>query len=95
MVRKRQFLSYPRNSEEWCISISQGIGLPPEKGRSLYNSGRFPFDELISWICREFSEENGYSLNFVPALIRNIKGLVNWVYGNGSEPYWSGKDDEE
>lgn len=95
MARKLQFSSYPRNSEEWRISILQGIGLLPEKGRSLYNSGRFPYNDLISWIYLEFSEENGYSPNFVPALVRNIKGLVSWVYGNGSEPYWPGKDDEK
>ena len=44
------------------------------------------------WIRNTFSK--GFSPEFVSALLRNIKGLVAWVYGNKGEPYWPGSDDE-
>ena len=44
------------------------------------------------WIRIEFSSDKGYNPSFIPALLRNIKGLISWTYGDGLEPDWSGQD---
>ncbi|MFX0095205.1 MAG: hypothetical protein ACFFBD_25955 [Candidatus Hodarchaeota archaeon] len=84
--------NYPQNPEEWQSAISNGIGLSGSEGQSRYQSRTFPYRQLEQWIQRTFSK--GFSPNFVPALLRNIKGLVAWVYGGEEEPFWPGSDDE-
>ena len=81
---------YPQNKHEWGIVIQQGLGVTLGKGKRLNKDGKFPVQDLAQFIKKEYSE--GYGPNFVPALLRNLKGLINWVYGDGSEPYWPGSD---
>jgi len=81
---------YPQNKHEWSIAIQEGLGITLTSGKELHRDGRFPADDLLEFIKKEYSE--GFGENFVPALLRNLKGLINWVYGNGAEPYWPGKD---
>jgi hypothetical protein len=83
---------YPQNPAEWRLAIQEGIGLDEAQGRKAYQAGAFPNDRLEQWIRETFSE--GFVPDFVPALLRNIKGLVAWVYGEGQEPSWPGCDDE-
>lgn len=83
---------YPREPSEWQAAIRDGIGVSGEEGQEAYRSGRFPYEKFAQWIRETYTE--GYSPDFVPALLRNIKGLVAWVYGSKSEPYWPGSDRE-
>ena len=84
--------TYPQNPEEWLVAIQDGIGISRSQGQSAYQEGKFPYKQLEQWIRKTFSE--GFSPDFVPALLRNIHGLVAWVYGNGEEPFWPGSDDK-
>ena len=84
--------TYPQNPEEWQSAIQVGIGVGWIEGREAYQAGQFPYDELALWIRGTYSV--GYSSDFVPALLRNIKGLVAWVYGGGPEPSWPGSDSD-
>lgn len=84
---------YPQNVDEWREAIGKALNLSPEEDKARYQASTFPFDDLIVWIRREFSADEGYSPDFVPALIRNHKRLIDWVYGDGSEPYWPGHDE--
>lgn len=84
--------TYPRQPDEWRSAIQDGIGLSEDAGRSACERGEFPFEKLEEWIQTTFSE--GYTAGFAPALLRNIRGLVSWVFGGGSEPSWPGSDDE-
>jgi hypothetical protein len=81
---------YPQNPDEWQSSIQRGIGLNKAAGQLAYHGEAFPYKELENWIKDTFSQ--GYHPDFVPALLRNIKGLVGWVYGDREEPSWSGSD---
>lgn len=83
---------YPQTSDEWRSAIASGFGLSPAEGITKYEAGIFPFDDFLVWLEKEFSADKGYSSDFVPALVRNLKGLVAWIYGKGSEPYWPGHD---
>lgn len=74
---------YPQNVDEWRETI----------GKARCQASTFPFNDLIVWIRQEFSADKGYSPDFAPALIRNHKGLIDWVYGDGSEPYWPGHNE--
>ena len=82
---------YPENPEEWQSAIQDNIGIKVSEGQRDYQEGIFPYKKLEEWIQRAFSE--GFSPNFVPALLRNIKGFVAWVYGNKEEPSWPGSDE--
>ena len=85
-------MPYPQNRKAWRRAIQEALGLSPEMAESAYRSGSFPFDQLVEWLERTFSQ--GYSREFVPALLRNRRGLVDWIYGDGDEPYWPGSDSE-
>ena len=91
---ERKTPAYPQSADEWREAIFRGLGLTPKEGKARYQAGTFPYSSLEAWLQQEFSAKKGYSPDFVPALLRNQKGLVNWVYGNGTEPYWPGKDEE-
>jgi len=82
--------NYPQYPEEWRSAIYAGIGLNEKDGQKIYRAGKFPYKKLEGWIRETFCE--GYSPDFIPALVRNIKGLVAWIYGDVSEPYWPGSD---
>ena len=84
--------AYPQNPAEWRSAIQDGIGLCGSEGRDAYTAGQFPYEELAQWMREAYSE--GFSPDFVPALLRNIRGLVTWVYGEGGEPSWPGSDRE-
>ena len=58
----------------------------------LFEKGVFPFDRLEEIWKREFSLDKGYHSDFIPALIRNKRGLIVWVYRGGSEPNWRMND---
>lgn len=81
---------YPKNKSEWGIAIQKGLGITIAEGKKLQREGNFPVQALTQYIKKEYSE--GFGENFVPALLRNLKGLISWVYGGGSEPYWPGSD---
>ena len=83
---------YPQEPAEWLTAIQDSIGVSAAEGQEAYQAGKFPYDKLEQWIREAFSE--GFSPDFVPALLRNVKGLVAWVYGGRSEPYWPGSDSE-
>lgn len=93
--KSAQTPSYPQNVDEWREAIGKALKLTPEKGRARYQAGMFPFDDLTVWIRREFSVDKGYSPAFIPALIRNREGLIDWVYGDCSEPCWPGQDENK
>ncbi len=82
--------TYPDNKEEWSIAIHKGLGITQIEGEQLLQNESFPTEDLLKWIQKEYSK--GFGLEFVPALVRNIKGLISWVYRDGSEPFWPGCD---
>lgn len=82
--------TWPQTTDEWAAAIEQGMGLSSEQAQQAYKAGQFAYGKLEEWIRSAFSE--GFSPEFVPALLRNKYGLVDWVYGAGSEPYWPGSD---
>ncbi len=82
---------YPQNPIEWQSAINQGLNLSDTEGIMLYESKTFPYDQLEQWIRSTYTE--GFSQDFIPALLRNIKGLVAWAYGGEEEPSWPGSDD--
>lgn len=84
--------TYPQNPAEWQTAIHNGLALSPSEAQTALLNSRFPYNQLNQWFATTFSAENGYSPQFVPALQRNIKGLVAWVYNDGAEPYWPGTD---
>lgn len=93
--KNAQTPSYPQDVDEWREAIDKALSLTSEEGKILHQAGIFPFDDLIVWIRREFSSDKGYSPDFISALIRNRNGLIAWVYGSGSEPYWPGQDESK
>ncbi len=82
--------TYPKNKEEWSIAIHKGLSITQIEGEQLFQSENFPVEDLVKLIQKEYSKSFGPE--FVPALVRNIKGLISWVYGDGSEPFWPGSD---
>jgi hypothetical protein len=85
--------TYPQDPADWQSATQEGIGLSAIEGRNAYRAGKFPYQELERWIRGTFSQ--GFSPDFVTALLRNVKGLVAWVYGEGGEPYWPGSDKQK
>ena len=85
--------SYPTTSQQWREWIQEKLGISEETGREMALTTRFPFDRLIEVWRKEFSYEKGYSVAFIPALIRNKKRLIAWAYAGGPEPLWTGSDD--
>ncbi|MFW9854280.1 MAG: hypothetical protein ACFFFG_04440 [Candidatus Thorarchaeota archaeon] len=84
--------NYPQNKEEWQVAIYAGVGLTKLEGERKYQTQNFPYLKVEEWIQKSFSE--GFHPDFVPALLRNIQGLVAWVYGGKEEPNWSQSDEE-
>jgi hypothetical protein len=84
---------YPQDPKEWREAIESGLGLTPPEAQDAYRAGVFPFEQLELWLQSTYQQ--GYSSEFLPALQRNIEGLIAWAYGNESEPYWPGSDDDQ
>jgi len=84
-------LWYPTTAAEWRDAIDSGLRLPGGAGADALKEGSFPYDQLSTWIERTFSD--GFSPEFVPALLRNSRGLTAWAYGNGPEPFWPESDE--
>ncbi len=72
--------------------MRKGMGISEEEWTILriFGPKHFPFDKLVTWFETEFAI--GFDPDFVPALTRNQKGFVAWLFGDGAEPYWPGKD---
>lgn len=86
---------YPTTSQEWRQWILAKLGIAPEVGKEMLLTDTFPYDKLVDLWRREFASVKGYSVAFIPALIRNKRGLVQWVYTGGQEPLWTGSDDPD
>lgn len=84
---------YPQSPEEWKKWISERMGIESEEGTKLAERGEFPFDLLVRVWEKEFNVENGYHPDFIPALTRNKRGLVIWIFCGGSEPNWTLSDE--
>jgi hypothetical protein len=87
--------SYPQNPEEWRRWIMTNLGIDSIKGRKMSENNNFPFSDLIYAWEREFTIEGGYSPSFIPALSRNKRGFVKWVFLDAPEPNWSKSDTDE
>jgi len=86
-------MDHPQEPAAWRAAIEDGMGLTWPEGRDAWQSGAFPYEQFTRWIRETFSD--GYSPQFVPALVRNVRGLAAWVYGEGDEPYWPGSDGKD
>jgi hypothetical protein len=84
--------TYPQNPRAWQSAIQNGIGISKTQAQKALQDDAFPYRQLEHWIKTTFKE--GFSSDFIPALLRNIQGFVIWVYGDGEEPYWPGSDDQ-
>ena len=84
--------TYPQEPAEWRSAIEVGIGLSEMEAQEAYRLGEFPYGRLKDWIREAFGA--GFHPDFVPALLRNVKGLVAWVYGEAGEPSWPGSDQD-
>lgn len=84
--------SYPEDRQAWRDAIDSALALSRADAEAALRRGDFPYARLARWLRSRYRAEAGYSPEFVPALLRNVRGLVAWVYGGGSEPYWPGRD---
>jgi len=84
--------NYPETGPAWREVIERGIGLASVEGARLHAEGTFPYERVESWVRETYAE---IGLEFVDAVARNLRGLVDWAYGAGSEPFWPGFDDAE
>ena len=80
---------------DWQAWIIYKLGIDLTQAKSLLDDNEFPFDRLIEQWDETFSPENGYSPDFIPALIRNMLGFVTWVYMRGPEPKWTKSDNDQ
>ena len=83
---------YPANPTEWILWIESKIDIDERHGRGLCESSSFPLDRLIAAWEEEFSIDKGYSPEFIPALVRNKRGFLKWVYLGSNEPNWRNSD---
>ena len=81
---------YPQTPDEWACTIWYSLGIDKAGGEALAAAGEFPYRRLALWIQETYTE--GYAPEFVPALLRNLRGLVSWVYSGAPEPDWRGAD---
>ena len=89
----RSHRDYPQSGDAWKQAIDAALGFTASEGAHALRMELFPFDRVETWIREEFTD--GFVTDFVPALLRNVQGLVSWVYGDGQEPFWPGSDQEE
>ena len=86
---------YPTSPAEWAEWIENNLEISKEEGLKMIRTRTFPYVLLEECFKREFTSEEGYSLDFIPALVRNIRGLVSWAFGQGKEPLWTGSDESQ
>ena len=73
---------------EWRERVRLGAGIDPDAGKSQLANGAFPYELAAGWIENEFAHDE----LFRDAVVRNIRGWAQWVYGDGEEPFWPGRD---
>jgi hypothetical protein len=88
----RSIPHYPKSPKEWREWIRDNLGINEEEAIRMSLKCAFPFDKLVDCWRREFHSQKGYSPDFIPALVRNQRGLIKWVYAKGREPVWTGED---
>ncbi|MFW9834436.1 MAG: hypothetical protein ACFFEK_10605 [Candidatus Thorarchaeota archaeon] len=84
---------YPQTPLEWIEWIHTRLEIDGDEGTRLFETGEFPFNNLVRIWEEEFDAKNGYHPSFIPALVRNKVGFVKWVYCKGPEPNWTKSDD--
>jgi hypothetical protein len=93
-------MNYPKINEEWRKAIHNAFGISPDEGRKLYTNKALPgVGQGFSLAKQRLSIPKGLPYkncgkNFIEALNRNKNDFISWIYGEGSEPYWPGKDKE-
>ena len=85
-------MEFPQSAEEWQGAIEAGLGITAVQGEQQWANNTFPSVKLAAWLSETYDAKHGYSPEFVPALLRNLLGLLAWVYGDGEEPYWPASD---
>ena len=80
--------TYPLTVDGWIRWINNNLDIDELTAIDFIEKDAFPFDRLEAVWAREFSVNKGYHTDFVPALLRNKRGLIVWVYRGGSEPNW-------
>lgn len=88
-------IKYPQNPEEWRRWILSNLGIDKPQGLEMTKDDTFPFSDLIQVWEQKFSVEHGFSPSFIPALSRNKRGFVMWVFLEAPEPNWAKSDAEE
>ncbi len=83
---------WPTNPAEWRAAFAQGTGADELDVAARLAAGDLDAAPFLRWIEREFAASGGFHDDFVPALSRNIHGLLTWAYADGTEPYWPGTD---
>jgi hypothetical protein len=81
----------PMTVEEWRAALEKGVGLTPEEGIRLHGAGGIPVDRVEVFVREAYGEEDEPG-PYVEAVVRNLLGMLDWVYGEGGEPYWPGCD---
>jgi len=84
--------NYPETGLAWREAMEGGIGLASAEGTWLHAEGTFPYERVERWVRETYAE---IGPDFIDAVVRNLRGLVDWAYGAGSEPFWPGSDDAE
>ncbi|NHI88101.1 MAG: hypothetical protein EAX87_01190 [Candidatus Thorarchaeota archaeon] len=87
-------IKYPQTPEKWRRWILLNLGIDEAQGREMINDDTFPFGDLIQAWEQKFTVEHGFSPSFIPALSRNKRGFVMWVFLEAPEPNWTKSDVE-
>lgn len=85
-------MEFPQSAKAWQETIEAGLGITAVQGQQQWTTNNFPSEQLATWLTETYDAKHGYSPQFVPALLRNLQGLLAWIYGEGDEPYWPGSD---
>ncbi|MFW9907155.1 MAG: hypothetical protein ACFFEF_01160 [Candidatus Thorarchaeota archaeon] len=80
---------YPTNPHEWQLWIHEHLGISATEARELLKKNSFPKEDLEALWREKFCIEEGYVQDFIPALSRNMTGLLRWVYCGEEEPNWT------
>jgi hypothetical protein len=84
---------YPVDVMEWRAWVEKKLGYTSQQCVDFLHQNSFPIIKLVEVWRREFTVEKGYSPDFIPALERNKKGFLLWLYADGDEPFWRGSDE--
>jgi len=80
----------PADPNAWVREIQTHLQISPAQGQRLLETGQLPTDRVLHWFRTQLAGE--FSPEFVPALTRNLNGMLAWLHANGDEPYWPGDD---